>query len=221
MREFLALFLFSTSAWAQQNYPRSWWPEVAESERSSWEILPQDAAEGEVILSKRTELGVFSNLSKSPFDFEGHRYASVEGLWQMMKYPENQEDPRARLQNWAYSREQVALLHGWEAKDAGDSANVQMRNLGISWISYQGQQFNYKDGAEGSAFHYDLIYRATREKINQNPSLARLLIQTEGLLLRSDHHQNPTDPPAYRTPEILMRIRTELQHRPNFRNEKY
>src|SRR4051812_33195562 len=69
-------------------YPAEWWAPIPESERQSWEILPQDAGADEVIVSKRTELGVFSNLTAAPFEFEGTHYASVEGLWQMMKYPE-------------------------------------------------------------------------------------------------------------------------------------
>lgn len=50
-----------------------------------WEILPQKAKTGEVILSKRTQLGVFSNLS---FIYENIIYNSIEGLWQVMKYPD-------------------------------------------------------------------------------------------------------------------------------------
>jgi len=34
------------------------------------------------------ELGLLSNFAPTPFVFHGQRYASVEGFWQMMKYPE-------------------------------------------------------------------------------------------------------------------------------------
>lgn len=54
---------------------------------SRWEILPQEAAPGEVILSKRHELGLLSNFAATPFVFRGKRYASLEGFWQMMLYP--------------------------------------------------------------------------------------------------------------------------------------
>ena len=62
-----------------------------------WEILPQEAKPGEVILSKRNELGLLSNFAATPFEFRGKRYASLEGFWQMMKYPEGPDDPRAKF----------------------------------------------------------------------------------------------------------------------------
>jgi hypothetical protein len=50
-----------------------------------------------VILSKRNELGILSNFAPTPFTLHGKRYASVEGFWQMMLYPENSNDPRAKF----------------------------------------------------------------------------------------------------------------------------
>ena len=76
-------------------YPAHWWQEVPRQEAAAWEILPQDAGPGEVILSKRNELGLLSNFAATPFTFHGKRYASLEGFWQMMKYPEGDDDPRA------------------------------------------------------------------------------------------------------------------------------
>ena len=54
----------------------------------SWEILPQAAKPGEVILSKRNELGLLSNFAPTPFTFRGQSYASLEGFWQTTLYPE-------------------------------------------------------------------------------------------------------------------------------------
>jgi len=65
-------------------YPAHWWAPVAEDQKASWEVLPQAARPGEVILSKRNELGILSNFAATPFTFRGKRYASVEGFWQMM-----------------------------------------------------------------------------------------------------------------------------------------
>ena len=45
-------------------YPQNWWKEVPAGEAKSWEILPQAAKQGEVILSKRTELDSTSNSGK-------------------------------------------------------------------------------------------------------------------------------------------------------------
>src|SRR5215510_302711 len=63
-------------------YPSHWWTPVSADGAPSWEILPQEAGPGEVILSKRHELGLLSNFAATPFVFHGKRYASVEGFWQ-------------------------------------------------------------------------------------------------------------------------------------------
>src|SRR5262245_53677858 len=90
---------FAVNAPAQERrdarYPAHWWTPVAKAGAPSWEILPQEAGPGEVILSKRHELGLLSNFAPTPFTFRGRRYASLEGFWQMMLYPESAADPRA------------------------------------------------------------------------------------------------------------------------------
>src|SRR5215510_11996744 len=70
-------------------YPAHWWAPVPREGAPAWEILPQEAGPGEVILSKRHELGLLSNFAPTPFTYRGRRYASLEGFWQMMLYPEN------------------------------------------------------------------------------------------------------------------------------------
>ena len=87
---------------------------IPEEEAASWEILPQAAGPGEVILSKRNELGLLSNFTETPFVFRGIRYPSLEGFWQMMKYPEGPDDPRAVAPgiSWAHTREEV-IRHTW------------------------------------------------------------------------------------------------------------
>src|SRR5262249_62042756 len=75
-------------------YPSHWWAPVSKDGAPDWEILPQEAGPGEVILSKRHELGLLSNFAATPFTFRGKRYASLEGFWQMMKSPQGGDDPR-------------------------------------------------------------------------------------------------------------------------------
>ena len=84
-------------------------------------ILQQPLKPGEVILSKRHELGVLSNFAATPFTLRGRRYASVEGFWQAMKYPENPDDPRAQFPSitWGLTRGQVEQLTAFDAKRAG------------------------------------------------------------------------------------------------------
>jgi hypothetical protein len=80
-----------------QDYPAHWWTPVPDASAPAWEILPQAAKPGEVILSKRNELGILSNFAATPFTLRGKRYASLEGFWQMMLYPEGPGDPAPKL----------------------------------------------------------------------------------------------------------------------------
>src|SRR5438094_2361839 len=124
---------------ARTNYPAHWWAPVSTNGAPSWEILPQQAGPGEVILSKRHELGLLSNFAATPFTFRGKRYASLEGFWHMMKYPEGNDDPRAKFPDLklAYTREQVAQLVSFEAKQAGTLAEENMKKMGITWVTFE------------------------------------------------------------------------------------
>jgi predicted NAD-dependent protein-ADP-ribosyltransferase YbiA (DUF1768 family) len=195
------------------NYPAHWWRPVPTNDAPAWEILPQAAGPGEVILSKRNELGLLSNFAATPFTFHGKRYASLEGFWQMMKYPENANDPRATFPglHWAYTREQVAQLTAFDAKHAGDLASKNMQRMGITWVTFEGKRMEYKSAVPGA--HYRLIVAATRAKVRQNPDVKKVLLATGDLILRPDHYQEPDAPAAWRYYDILMQIRAELQRR--------
>ena len=197
---------------ARKNYPAHWWAPVPTNGAPSWEILPQAAAPGEVILSKRNELGLLSNFAPTPFTFRDNRYASLEGFWQMMKYPEGADDPRATFTglSWSYTREQVAQLTGFEAKHAGDVAEANMKAMGIDWVTFDGEKMEYR--AAGQSEFYKLIVAATHEKVRQNPDVQKVLLATGNLVLKPDHYQEPDAPAAWRYYEILTQIRTELQN---------
>ncbi len=86
----------STPIQRDPKYPAQWWAPVSKEGAPTWEILPQEAGPGEVILSKRnTDLGLLSNFAPTPFTFHGKKYASLEGFWQAMKFPEGPDDERA------------------------------------------------------------------------------------------------------------------------------
>ncbi|MBK23073.1 MAG: hypothetical protein CME70_03615 [Halobacteriovorax sp.] len=206
----VALLLVSSFAFAG-NYPSDWWREVPRDQGNRWEILPQEAGKGEVILSKRTELGIFSNLGAADFEFEGVEYASVEGLWQKLKYPDpkDRKDPRHKL-TYPYTREEVSRLSMWESKRAGDLANAINKAAGIKFVSYRGKRFDYKDMAEGSQFHYKLIRGAMEAKVFQNENIKDLLLKTRGLILKPDHKIKSSKPPAYKYHDIYMEIRSNL-----------
>ena len=179
-----------------------------------WEVLPQEAAPGEVIVSKRHELGLLSNFAATPFVFRGARYASLEGFWQMMLYPEGPEDPRARFAGltWAHTRDDVARMTAFEAKAAGAPAEENMAQMGIDWVSFGGRRFPYRPQQPGE--HYALIAEAMREKVRQNPDVRKALLSTGDLVLRPDHHEEANARAAWRYCEILMDIRAELRRRP-------
>jgi hypothetical protein len=192
-------------------YPVSWWIPAPKKGAPNWEILPQEAGPGEVILSKRNELGLLSNFAATPFKYRGKAYASLEGFWQMMKYPEGPDDPRAKFAGleWKYMREEVGQLTGFEAKKAGDLASENMKKMGISWVTFEGKQMPYRPAKPGD--HYRIIVEATREKVRQNPKVMRVLLATGDLVLKPDHHQSPDSPPAWRYYEMLTTIRDELK----------
>lgn len=213
----------ASSSFAQQiardpSYPAHWFARIDDPKKPSWEIMPQEAGPGEVILSKRNELGLLSNFAPTPFVFHGKRYASLEGFWQMMKYPEGPDDPRAKFPGleWKYTRDQVAQMVAFEANRAGSLASANMEKMKITWVSFEGKRFEYKPDKPGE--HYRLIVAATWEKVKQNPEVKKVLLSTGGLILKPDHHQEPNAPAAWKYYEILMQIRRELQQQ---RKPKY
>src|SRR5213594_4354770 len=168
-------------------YPARWWTPVSEVGKPAWEILPQEAGPGEVVLSKRNELGLLSNFAATPFTYRGKRYASLEGFWQMMLYPEGPHDPRARFPGieWKYTRSEVAQMTAFEAKSAGTLAEENMKRMGITWATFEGKRFTYRSAVP--AEHYRLIVEAKWAKVKQNPEVKKVLLATGNLTLRPEH----------------------------------
>ena len=201
----------SSQGSGSSHYPAHWWASVPKDGAPDWEILPQEAGPDEVILSKRHELGLLSNFAATPFYFRGKRYASLEGFWQMMLYPEDKDDPRAKFAGleWKYTRAQVAEMTSFEAKSAGTLAEENMRKMGITWVTFEGRQLEYRPPVPGE--HYRLIVSATWEKVRQNPEVKEVLLSTGDLILRPDHHQEANASAAWRYYEILTQIRSQLR----------
>ena len=211
-----AAFTLSATALAQSpardsKYPAHWWTAVSKDGAPSWEILPQEAGPGEVILSKRHELGLLSNFAPTPFTFRGKRYASLEGFWQMMLYPEGARDPRAKFPGvvWKHTRDEVAQKTAFVAKDAGTLAEANMADMKIDWVTFEGKRMEYRSAKPGA--HYDLIVAATQEKVRQNADVKKVLLSTVDLILIPDHHEEPNAPPEWRYFEILTKIRADLR----------
>ena len=199
-------------------YPPDWFAPVSDPNKPDWEILPQEARDGEVILSKRNELGILSNFAATPFELYSKRYASVEGFWQMMLYPEGTSDERTRDKRvtWKFTRATVAQMTAFEAKSAGTLAEENMKTLRIDWCTFDGKKFPYRStpisgGLRGPGEHYKLILAAMRAKADQNPEVKRILLATGDLILKPDHHGEREPPPEWKYYEIWMQIRSEIQ----------
>lgn len=102
-------------------------------------------------------------------------------------------------------------MTAFEAKHAGDVAEQNMKRMGITWVTFEGERMEYKPVRPGE--HYRLIVAATREKVRQNPDVEKVLLATGDLVLKPDHHQEPNAPAAWRYYEILTQIRGELHNR--------
>jgi predicted NAD-dependent protein-ADP-ribosyltransferase YbiA (DUF1768 family) len=209
----LAALALIMSVSAQQ-YPAHWWTPVPEADKPDWEILPQAAKPGEVILSKRNELGILSNFAATPFTLYGKRYASVEGFWQMMLYPEGPADPRAKYPGtrWLHTREEVGQLTAFDAKTAGELGEENMKRMGIDWVTFDGKRMKYWSREKGE--HYRIIVAAMRAKLNQNPQVKQILLSTGNLILLPDHYQEENAPAEWRYFEIWMELRSELKAAP-------
>ena len=200
---------------AKPAYPAAWFAPLSPDVKPySWEITPDAAAPGEVILSKRNELGILSNFAATPFELDGKRYGSLEGFWQAMYYPEGADDPRQEVVPKRLTREQVEQLASFEAKKAGDDAKKALRQAAIAWISYRGHRFDPHGSEEDRQFHYDLIIRATRAKVEQNAEVKRILLATGDLVLKPDHEQVKDATPAWRYFDILTALRADLRRAP-------
>lgn len=220
LQSLITLFVFFITAcvsWGtadRGSYPEEWWKPVPREDAAGWEVLPQDAASGEVILSKRNELGIFSNFAATPFELEGQRFASVEGFWQMMKYPENPQDERAvrAPRPWPFTREQVAAMTGFEAKAAGNQANALMKEMGIQWVTFKGRKIQLFDQPRGD--FYNIVRAALEAKMKQNPQVETLLRKTGSLVLKPDHFQSADSLPAWKYADLWMEIRGQLLQQP-------
>jgi predicted NAD-dependent protein-ADP-ribosyltransferase YbiA (DUF1768 family) len=194
-----------------QPYPAHWWTPVPEANKPDWEILPQAAKPGEVILSKRNELGILSNFAPTPFTLHGQRYASVEGFWQMMLYPEDATDPRARFPGivWMHTRGEVAQMTAFDAKNAGTLGEENMKKMGIDWVTFERRRMRYRSMEKRD--HYRIVVAAMRAKLEQNPKVKQILLSTGTLVLRPDHYQEQNPPAEWEYFQIWMELRSELQ----------
>lgn len=193
----------------KEGYPAHWWKEVPREEAKSWEILPQDAGTGEVVLSKRNELGLLSNFAATSFVYHGICYPSVEGFWQMMKYPEGPDDVRwSWSSKWKWTRAEVSLMNGYDAKKAGNYVNYLMDRHDVNWVTFEGRSMIFASKSPGE--HYQIILKALVEKVRQNPEVLDVLLSTKNLKLIPDHRISSEAPREWHYNLLWMEIRDSL-----------
>ncbi len=190
-----------------ENYPTVWWQGIPPSQKKSWEISPDSVAPPKVILSKRNQLGLLSNFAATPFVLDGKTYASVEGFWQATKYPESQDDPRFKWADWPHRRQEVEKMTAFEAKRAGGLASQLMQKNQWPWVTYQNKKMLYRDPKKGP--FYNLVKRAMTAKMEQNPSVQKVLCSTGSLQLLPDHDQGVDPPPAWQYHKIWQDLRSQ------------
>ena len=150
-----------------------------------------------------------SNFAPTSFILDGKSYASLEGFWQSLKYPESASDSRYMGDKLDYTRDQVEQMTAFQAKKAGSYASKLMKKHSVNWITYRGERMLYRTNKKGQ--HYDLIRRAMSAKLNQNVEVKNILLSTGDLELLPDHQVSKSRPPAWEYDKIWMEMRESIQ----------
>lgn len=138
-------------------------------------------------LSPNAAVRLISNFAQTPFELHGRQYASVEGFWQGLRWP---DDARRR---------EIAQLHGGRARQARDGAPDH------AVIEYNGQSIRF-----GTADHFDLMELACRAKFEQHEDARLALISTGERPLTHKMRRDSRSIPGAIMAEIWMKIRREL-----------
>jgi hypothetical protein len=103
----------------------------------------------------------------------------------------------------------VGQMTAWDAKNAGDIGEKNMKKMGIDWVTFDGKHMQYWSMEKGE--HYRIIIEAMRAKLDQNPKVKEVLLSTGNLILRPDHFQEENPPAEWHYFQIWMDLRSELQ----------
>jgi predicted NAD-dependent protein-ADP-ribosyltransferase YbiA (DUF1768 family) len=126
-----------------------------------------------------------SNFAHTPFIFRGIEFASVEGFYQGIKFPEGEK------------RAKVFAMHGVYARSAGKKAKTKQ-------TTFDGQTFTM-----GSPEHHAIMKEAIRAKMEQHPEIARAFVATRPRPIIHD-----TGRPARKSAfpvEVFCRIVSEIR----------
>lgn len=138
---------------------------------------------------------ILSNLANTPFELDGKTYASVEAFWQWLKFSNEEERMKISGMFWIAS------------KKIGDTGDNREGHFEYLWRQY----------TVGSEEHHELMYRAIRAKLEQNPETLKLLLETWDTPIIHEPRKKDGTPypdsttiPASVFSWMLMRLREEL-----------
>jgi len=154
-------------------------------------IGPEDeACRKPINISSRSPmpLRLASNFAHTPFVLDDKDYASVEGFWQGLKFPQ------------AADRLRLASLHGDEARDAGLSAAA------ADAFDYAGRLIR-----TGTFEHWQLMERACVAKFEQNPAARDALLSTGRRPITHRVTPDSRNIPGAIMAEIWTRIREQFR----------
>lgn len=134
-------------------------------------------------------LNLVSNFAATPFELDGHAYASVEGFWQCLRYPEGPE------------RRAVAALAGSAAKRAGKLEPPERTD-------YLGKSVRW-----GTHEHWALMRAAIRAKFDQNADARAALLSTGSRILVHRMRTDSRSIPGTLMAQIWMDARDSLRRR--------
>jgi predicted NAD-dependent protein-ADP-ribosyltransferase YbiA (DUF1768 family) len=135
------------------------------------------------------EIRLISNLAHTPFELDGLLYGSVEAFWQGLKFADEDR------------RREIALLHGPQARTAGNAA------MESTVCKYRGQAVRV-----GTCQHWHLMDLACRAKFTQHEGAQRALLSTGDRPLQHKMRIDSLTIPGVIMADIWMRIRRTLAH---------
>lgn len=133
-------------------------------------------------------LRLIGNFAHTPFELDERAYASVEGFWQGLKYPEEAD------------RRRLATMHGSAAKDAGYDAPA------AHTLMFDGTRIRI-----GTWDHWQLMKRACVAKFAQHEAARDALLSTGHRPLVHLVRPDSRTIPGVIMAEIWTQIRQRLQ----------
>jgi predicted NAD-dependent protein-ADP-ribosyltransferase YbiA (DUF1768 family) len=133
-------------------------------------------------------LRLVSNFADTPFELDERAYASIEGFWQGLKFPDEAD------------RRRLAALYGSAAKDAG-------------YYAPKADTLIYRDASVriGTWDHWQLMKRACAAKFDQHDAARAALLSTGQRPLVHVTKPDSRTIPGVIMAQIWMQIRHRLQ----------